>query len=388
MASDDLKRMQSILSGIESLLVSNNLKSKYILDISELKKALPKTGIKYAEAAKISGGVKISATEYAFDEPYGPEKLARKLLTQSRELRKKSGQSTLATDREYTKAGLKMASGGISSRQYLNESSMQRASDTIEELKRANNEELQEAGLILERIIQEDRQKLSLSNTRQITAKNGKATYTLELISNNVKLTNLGDIKGLRDKVAGTLTDYAKDNTIQSLQDIIADAAKEAFEGKRPPPRNKRKTTAEKTTVTKTTKVKATVPKTPMNKLTVSNTGALKRDNKYESSVNILIYLNSIVKHYIKQAMGRPEHLQYRSGRFARSVMLVGLTGTREQAIHIAYKYMLYPYQTFERGWKQGFRGLDPRPLIQQGIRTMMRTALHNGSPITFTRIE
>ena len=183
MASDDLKRLQSILSNVENLLVSNNLKSKYILDITELKKALPRTGIKYAEAAKLSGGTKISPTEYAFDQPYGPEKLARKLLTQAREIKKKTGQSTLTDDREYTKAGLKIASGSISSRQYLNESSIQRASETIEELKRSNNEELQNAGLVLERIVQEDKRKITISNTRQISVPMGKMFFTDEASS-------------------------------------------------------------------------------------------------------------------------------------------------------------------------------------------------------------
>ena len=71
-------KIQDVLTYAEELArISNNSKPMYVLDVSELKKFLPRTGMAIAATAKELGGTKIGENEYMFDSYYGPERLAR-----------------------------------------------------------------------------------------------------------------------------------------------------------------------------------------------------------------------------------------------------------------------------------------------------------------------
>lgn len=73
----------------------------------------------------------------------------------------------------------------------------------------------------------------------------------------------------------------------------------------------------------------------------------------------------------VKRNMVRPK-LQLRTGRFAESVRLVEATQGVSGLVSLKYTYRLYPYQTFEPGWKQGSVQRDPRKIISQSIRELV----------------
>ena len=66
--------------------------------------------------------------------------------------------------------------------------------------------------------------------------------------------------------------------------------------------------------------------------------------------------------------MGSPR-LTNRSGRFSSSVEVTDIAVTPQGFPSIGYTYLKNPYQTFEKGFKQGSADLDPRSLIDYSIR-------------------
>ena len=66
--------------------------------------------------------------------------------------------------------------------------------------------------------------------------------------------------------------------------------------------------------------------------------------------------------------MGSPA-LTNRTGRFASSVRASRCFKTPKGFPSIGYTYQLYPYQTFEKGNRQGSSERDPRTLIDKSIR-------------------
>ena len=85
--------------------------------------------------------------------------------------------------------------------------------------------------------------------------------------------------------------------------------------------------------------------------------------------------INAALPAVVKTNMGRP-HLINRTGRFADSVELTSITQGRKGLVSMFYSYMKYPYQTFEPGYAQGFRGYDPQPLISQSVREVATTLM------------
>ncbi len=120
-------------------------------------------------------------------------------------------------------------------------------------------------------------------------------------------------------------------------------------------------------------------------------TPVLRLNGKFSSVSSLLAHINALLPKYIQNNMGKGKAksvLNYRTGRFARSAKLFKLDITRTNAIDILYKYMKYPYQTFEPGFAQG-RPItrDPRILIQKSIRQIVREAFSKELQVKFTRL-
>ena len=84
----------------------------------------------------------------------------------------------------------------------------------------------------------------------------------------------------------------------------------------------------------------------------------------------MLAELNRRLPAAIIANMGDPA-LNNRTGRFAASVRVVDVLQTPKGFPSIGYTYQLYPYQTFEKGNRQGSSERDPRNLIDKTIREL-----------------
>ena len=94
------------------------------------------------------------------------------------------------------------------------------------------------------------------------------------------------------------------------------------------------------------------------------------RDSKgrFISAVSLAEIIDSQITEKVKENMREPA-LVNRTGRFAESVTVDRVTQSRQGTLTAFYSYMKYPYQTFERGFKQGSTRRDPRLLISKSIR-------------------
>lgn len=121
----------------------------------------------------------------------------------------------------------------------------------------------------------------------------------------------------------------------------------------------------------KTNKVKAT----PRNKVTVSPLGE-------ESVSNLQAILNLSLREQIEKNMGtgdRKDVLNYRTGRFADSVKITGISQSREGMITAFYTYMKNPYATFSAGGRQEYpKTRDPKLLISKSIREIAAQQAYN----------
>ena len=95
------------------------------------------------------------------------------------------------------------------------------------------------------------------------------------------------------------------------------------------------------------------------------------RDKKgqFTSAANLQSIIQSQITEKVKENMGQGGSLENRTGRFAESVTITNVTQSRQGTLTAFYNYMKYPYQTFERGFKQGSTRRDPRLLISKSIR-------------------
>lgn len=97
---------------------------------------------------------------------------------------------------------------------------------------------------------------------------------------------------------------------------------------------------------------------------------SIKQETKAEESyVSLAAILNKRINEVVRKNMRPPDSLENRTGRFADSVRIENVVPTKQGFPSIGYSYMKYPYQTFERGYKQGNLDLDPRDLIEASIR-------------------
>lgn len=369
-------KLQDLINVSEQILLRHNLKQIYILDIRELRKIMPKKGISPTEIAKGLNGLKISNNEYGFNYSYGPEKMARQLLAKSRELMKESGQTNSVYDKNFTKVGLSLASANTISRRFLTQNAVDHANSLIENMKNngVTNEEINDIVGSMEILNVTDQAILTAAKTRVLSRGNNTIGYIINdptlfqrasIVRNGVSTTQ--ELEFTRNALQHALDDYAKEDSIRSIEEYIADQAKVIFENKTP-----KKQPTEKVSKKIHVKQQTFVPK-----LRVTRNQKFQVNNRFESTARLLSFINALITSFIRKNMGRgSHHLRYRTGRFANSVSIVGLAATREQAAHITYKYMRYPYQTFERGYAQGHLDLDPRDLIDTSIRQLMQQAL------------
>lgn len=135
--------------------------------------------------------------------------------------------------------------------------------------------------------------------------------------------------------------------------------------------RNEVKIKHSKTKVAKRSKAKTTVVAGPLSKVGKVTKGPRIAANKGASSIPfemLLGALNAKLPTAVAKNMGDPA-LNYRTGRFAKSVRAVDAVTTNKGFPSIGYTYMLNPYQTFEVGFAQGDPMRDPRKLIDFSVR-------------------
>lgn len=97
---------------------------------------------------------------------------------------------------------------------------------------------------------------------------------------------------------------------------------------------------------------------------------------------NLLNQLNRLLHDQLKKNMGIGNSvnvLNYRTGRFARSVKIERMSESRQGMITAFYSYMKNPYATFsEGGRQQSPKTRDPKLLISKSIREIAKTMVTN----------
>lgn len=103
---------------------------------------------------------------------------------------------------------------------------------------------------------------------------------------------------------------------------------------------------------------------------------------QFYSLASLQLLINSQLQDVISANMGDGSQrnvLNYRTGRFAASASVTRLTQSKEGLISAFYTYMKNPYQTFERGFRQGSpKTRDPKLLIGRSIRDIAATKVTN----------
>jgi hypothetical protein len=108
---------------------------------------------------------------------------------------------------------------------------------------------------------------------------------------------------------------------------------------------------------------------------------------KFTSAASIKQLIQAQITAQVKDNMGEGGSLVNRTGRFAESVTITNVTQTRQGSLTAFYSYMKYPYQTFERGFKQGSTRRDPRLLIHKSIKEIALKLVHSKLNIKTRRV-
>ena len=106
------------------------------------------------------------------------------------------------------------------------------------------------------------------------------------------------------------------------------------------------------------------------------------KSGKFFSLVRLSELLDSRLEEAIKRNMGTggaTNVLNYRSGRFAKTVSINRVTLGRSGQATIFYDWMKYPYETFSPGFAQGqIATRDPKLLISKSIRQIASELISN----------
>jgi len=111
------------------------------------------------------------------------------------------------------------------------------------------------------------------------------------------------------------------------------------------------------------------------------------KQGQFTSVMGIQAILDAKIKETVADNMGKGGALVYRTGRFADSVSVEKVMQSRQGTLTAYYTYMKAPYQTFERGFKQGSLRRDPRKLISSSIREIARENLSHKLHIRTRRV-
>lgn len=366
--SDDIKKIQELVHLAEQELAKHKIESRYILDIKELRKVLPKTGLNVATRAKALGGTKIGLNEYMFENRYGPEKLARQLLAYAREEQSKMPQGTMF-DRDFTNLGLAIARGGMSTKSFISNLPTGQSVINARDIENADvRRDLKE----LNAAVIEQNNIIAASVVRNLNTTTRALGYLIDL-----KGPNAQKVKEIKSTLEAKIKQYAEGDAIRTVEETLVSSAQSIFNGKAKP---KAATTTSRAQPSKTKEKTVTItPKLRVlanNRLMITGQGY----NKFTSVSSLMLYLNSIISRFVAAQMGKGPELTYRTGRFANNVKITSLVANRQQTIALHYDYMNSPYQTFEPGFKQGHKGYDPRRLIRKSIRQLMIQALGIGN--------
>ena len=364
--ADSVKKIQELLDIAEQTLSNNNIQSRYILDISELKKMLPKTGLSIPSRVRALGGTRIGTNEYMFDTQYAPEKLARQLLAEARKQQQQMPQPDLF-DRDFTSLGLAVARRGMSRKSFVTELP---TGKSVINTKDIQNPDIRRDLERIDKILVERQLSLSASVERNLSATSRALGYLVDVQGLQGSNSKANEI---RKTLEAKIRNFAQGDALETVTELVEQNAQAIFNGGRKP----------KTTETITAKnPKAKGPKATIikPKFRVLANGRMmvtgQGFNRFASKISLITYLNALVSRYVAQNMGKGRELTYRTGRFANSVHVTSLVATRQQAVSVWYGYQDSPYQTFEPGWKQGHKGYDPRRLIKNSIRELLVEAL------------
>jgi len=108
---------------------------------------------------------------------------------------------------------------------------------------------------------------------------------------------------------------------------------------------------------------------------------------QFTSAASLRSIIDSQITEKVKENMGDGGSLKNRTGRFAESVTITNVTQSRQGTLTAFYDYMKYPYQTFERGFKQGSTRRDPRLLISKSIREIATTLVSHKLNVRTRRV-
>lgn len=103
---------------------------------------------------------------------------------------------------------------------------------------------------------------------------------------------------------------------------------------------------------------------------------------RFYSLTSLKDYLNTNIFNQVRKNMGKGNAktiLNYRTGRFARSVQVDKLLLDKDASIVAFYTWMKMPYETFSPGFKQGYPiSRDPTKLIDKSIRELSKNKVKN----------
>lgn len=199
----------------------------------------------------------------------------------------------------------------------------------------------------------------SIANHLSTNSKGYFLNMLVELTRPGSKL-NILDIKG---------SPSAKELALDLITSEVTRSPKKLKSGK---------TTAKHKSNNKTLVVNVKSPKSStrtINKETVPKLRNLR--GQFTSTTKLETLIRTMLLKTIQKNMQRP-NLRNQTGRLAQSIKLDNLQLDREGTLTAFLSYMKYPYATFERGGRQGFRGYYPSRLIDQSVREIAKTLTIN----------
>jgi hypothetical protein len=149
----------------------------------------------------------------------------------------------------------------------------------------------------------------------------------------------------------------------------------------------KKKIKDQNKTVNASTSIKSKVTPKKKKKFPLGVSRLRDKKGRFTSAASIQQLIQAQITEQVKDNMGEGGSLVNRTGRFAESVTITNVTQSRQGSLTAFYNYMKYPYQTFERGFKQGSTRRDPRLLIHKSIREIAQKLVHRKLNIKTRRV-